>query len=212
MTTTINADNGVVSGSAGLKYSSDSSGVLALQTNGTTAVTVDASQNTTLAGTLATSSRGITKASMPSGSVLQVVSLAANQGGSDISTSSTTFSSTGFSLSITPTSSTSKILVVASGAMTQTLTGGTGCLTTIFRGSTNLANGSTNGFAYYENSSGSGFQWVTGTMIVLDSPATTSSTTYTINFRAVNNGAGAGTAYYNINYAGNGITLMEIAA
>jgi len=54
MTTTINADNGVVSGSAGLKYSSDSSGVLALQTNGTTAVTVDASQNVTLAGTLTT--------------------------------------------------------------------------------------------------------------------------------------------------------------
>jgi hypothetical protein len=45
MATTINADNGAVSGSAGLKYSSDSTGVLALQTNGTTAVTVDASQN-----------------------------------------------------------------------------------------------------------------------------------------------------------------------
>ena len=48
----INGDNGVVSGSAGLKSSADGTGVLALQTNGTTAVTVDASQNTTLAGTL----------------------------------------------------------------------------------------------------------------------------------------------------------------
>ena len=128
------------------------------------------------------------------GTVLQTVSLAANQGGSASSTSSTTFSTTGFSLSITPTSSTSKILVIASGAITQTLTGGTGCLATIYRGSTNLASGATNGFAYYENSSGSGFQWVTGTMQVLDSPATTSSTTYTIYFRAVNNGGGAGTA------------------
>ena len=45
MTTNINADNGVVSGIAGLKTSADNSGVLALQTNGTTAVTVDASQN-----------------------------------------------------------------------------------------------------------------------------------------------------------------------
>jgi len=44
MTTTINADNGAVSGSAGLKSSADATGVLALQTNGTTAVTVDASQ------------------------------------------------------------------------------------------------------------------------------------------------------------------------
>jgi len=54
MTTTINADNGAVSGSAGLKSSADATGVLALQTNGTTAVTVDASQNVTLAGTLTT--------------------------------------------------------------------------------------------------------------------------------------------------------------
>jgi len=49
MTTTINADNGVSSGSAGLKSSADATGVLALQTNGTTAVTVDASQNVTYA-------------------------------------------------------------------------------------------------------------------------------------------------------------------
>jgi hypothetical protein len=44
----INGDNGVVSGSAGLKSCSDGTGVLALQTNGTTAVTVDASQNTSI--------------------------------------------------------------------------------------------------------------------------------------------------------------------
>jgi len=49
MTTTINADNGVVSGSAGLKYSSDSSGELALQTNGTTAVTISSGQVATFA-------------------------------------------------------------------------------------------------------------------------------------------------------------------
>jgi len=45
MANTINADNGVSSGSAGLKETADSSGILALQTNGTTAVTVDTSQN-----------------------------------------------------------------------------------------------------------------------------------------------------------------------
>jgi hypothetical protein len=42
MASILNADDGVVSGSAGLKSSADSSGVLALQTNGTTAVTVTA--------------------------------------------------------------------------------------------------------------------------------------------------------------------------
>jgi len=45
MASILNADNGSVSGSAGLKSTADSSGVLALQTNGTTAVTVDTSQN-----------------------------------------------------------------------------------------------------------------------------------------------------------------------
>ncbi len=44
MASSINADNGVVSGSAGLKSSADSTGVLALQTNGTTAISIDASQ------------------------------------------------------------------------------------------------------------------------------------------------------------------------
>jgi hypothetical protein len=54
MANIINGDNGAVSGTAGLKSSSDGTGILALQTNGTTAVTVDASQNTTFAGTTRT--------------------------------------------------------------------------------------------------------------------------------------------------------------
>lgn len=45
MASILNADDGVVSGSAGLKSTADSSGVLALQTNGTTAVTVTAAGN-----------------------------------------------------------------------------------------------------------------------------------------------------------------------
>lgn len=53
MAATINADNGVVSGSAGLKSSADSSGVLALQTNGTVALTVDTSQNVGIGATTA---------------------------------------------------------------------------------------------------------------------------------------------------------------
>ena len=49
MPSTLNADNGSVSGSAGLKSSADSSGVLALQTNGTTAVTISTGQVATFA-------------------------------------------------------------------------------------------------------------------------------------------------------------------
>ena len=45
MTSTINAST-----SSGIVQTADTSGVLALQTGGTTAITIDASQNTTSAG------------------------------------------------------------------------------------------------------------------------------------------------------------------
>jgi hypothetical protein len=45
MASSLNADNGVVSGSSGLKSTADTSGVLALQSNGTTGLSL----NTTLA-------------------------------------------------------------------------------------------------------------------------------------------------------------------
>jgi hypothetical protein len=43
MPSTINADNGVVSGSAGVKTTADTSGELALQANGTTIATLTTS-------------------------------------------------------------------------------------------------------------------------------------------------------------------------
>ena len=43
MPATINADNGVVSGSAGVKTTADTSGVLALQSTGTTGLTLNTS-------------------------------------------------------------------------------------------------------------------------------------------------------------------------
>ena len=49
MATTINADNGVSSGSAGLKQTADNSGSLVLQTNGTAAVTISTGQVATFA-------------------------------------------------------------------------------------------------------------------------------------------------------------------
>jgi len=45
MASRINADNGVVSGVSGINYTGDNSGVMALQTNGNTAVTIDSSGN-----------------------------------------------------------------------------------------------------------------------------------------------------------------------
>ena len=43
MASTINADNGVVSGSSGVKTTADTSGELALQSNGTTGLTLNTS-------------------------------------------------------------------------------------------------------------------------------------------------------------------------
>lgn len=68
MASTINADNGVVSGSSGVKTTADTSGVLALQSNGSTALSISTGLVTTLTnplpvgsgGTGATSLSGIT--------------------------------------------------------------------------------------------------------------------------------------------------------
>lgn len=56
MASTINADDGVISGSAGVKTTPDASGILDLQTNGTTAVTIQSDRRVQINGsnTLAT--------------------------------------------------------------------------------------------------------------------------------------------------------------
>jgi hypothetical protein len=56
MPSTINADNGVVSGSSGVKTTADTSGVLALQSNGTTALTINTDLSATFAGAVTASS------------------------------------------------------------------------------------------------------------------------------------------------------------
>jgi len=73
MAVTINADNGVSSGSAGLKSSADSTGVLALQTNGTTAATVGTDQNITLNATGALTLNVGTTAQRPSSPVVGMI-------------------------------------------------------------------------------------------------------------------------------------------
>ncbi len=61
MPSIINADNGVVSGSVGLKYSTDNTGTLALQTNSNTAVTIDTSGNVGVGETSPAGSTGYTQ-------------------------------------------------------------------------------------------------------------------------------------------------------
>jgi hypothetical protein len=154
-----------------------------------------------------TGSQAIPKATLPAGCILQVIQTAYT---TVDSTSSVlpTMVSTGCSATITPSSSSNKILVMLSmatwhGAASQNAFG------RIMRGSSAAFSGVTGD---YWSTGGSG---ISGNINIqwLDSPATTSATTYTAQFSV----AGGGTISLNKDYNGlnNGVTyltLMEIAA
>jgi hypothetical protein len=142
------------------------------------------------------------------GKVLQVVNATTS---TVVSTSSSTMIDTGLTATITPTSTSSKILIFVSqngiyktNGSTQNMTdltlvrGGSGLLPANFSGTT----GATDGTAINLS--------VTASCNYLDSPATTSPTTYKTQFNSRN-----GTATVYVQYAGvstSFITLMEIAA
>lgn len=189
------------------KVTADTTGALVLQTGATptTAMTIDASQNITTANRFA-------KASMPAGSVLQVVSTTKTD---TFSTASTTFIDlTGFSVSITPTSTTSNIFVLVATNYSPSSTSGIAVFNLV-RNSTNISQPSTaptwSGTAVpflngADNCMPMGFNF-------LDSPATTSSTTYKVQVK-VNTG---NTLYVNRRLSTDTvststITVMEIAA
>jgi len=166
----------------GLKLISDSSSEIQLQANGVTKATL--------------SSAGF---SSP-GHVLQVV-----QGSFTgvSSTTSTSMVSTSLNASITPTSSSSKILVLVAGT-TASNTLNAASLVTIYRGATNLA--SNNQFAFHGNPVSGLNNWESLSMTYLDTPSTTSSTTYTVYLQST-----SGTAYFGTGSNTNTITLLEIA-
>jgi hypothetical protein len=136
------------------------------------------------------------------GTVLQVVQATTN---SSSNTTSNSFVSTGFSASITPSSSTNKILVILSGGDIDSQAGGRQNYCTIFRNNTtNIGNAGFGMFSVYHDTARS---IVPASGCVLDSPATTSSTTYTLYFRS-----SAGRVDHNSQQAQVSFTLMEIAA
>ena len=141
----------------------------------------------------------------PTGTVLQVLQTGTS---AVISTSSTSFVTTGFSLSITPKSSTSKILaMVNGGSLFASTPAGAAIYSTIYRGATNLGDASY-GLERMSTVGGS-FTLAPHSMCILDSPATTSSTTYTCYFR---NGGTAATVDFSSGDRGQvTLTLMEIA-
>ena len=140
---------------------------------------------------------------MPTGSVLQVISAtntnSANSGFL-LATSSATYTAGALSASITPSSTSSKIMVIIN---TVQYRAGSSSYT-VYRGSTNIG-GSTNGFARL---SGANSTWLPMSISYLDSPSTTSATTYQLYGRAE---AGGVTYFGGDGDMKSTITLMEIA-
>ena len=143
---------------------------------------------------------GVSATQQYSGRLLQVVQTTTS---TQTTTTSTSFVSMGLSLSITPTSSSSKILVFTNAAVLGNSTS-VQPVYTIYRGATNLGD-SSRGFGQVYSAAGA--TEAQGIMHFLDSPATTSSTTYTV-YMKVNSGTG----YWGHDNGTQVMMLMEIAA
>lgn len=124
-------------------------------------------------------------------------------------TSSTSFVTTGLTASITPSSASNKILAIYHGNGNQTATAGNAIVITLYRNSTNVV--SPNGTSpywldYMQNNAG--IQVSPMSFTYLDSPATTSSVTYTVFFASYNT---AGTVRHNTVPGTDTLTLLEIS-
>ena len=194
--------------------SGDTSGSIILQAPsvaGSTTLTLP-----TTSGTVLTNASSVASSQLPAGSVLQVVQTVKTD---TYSTNSTTFQDVpGLSVSITPLSSTSRVLIFAN-VYTGTASVGQGVQTQVRRGNTNLIASSSPGNRTpsigQQEAGGLSFAQYWGmqaTWIFQDSPATTSLTTYKIVIRT---NTGAGNVYvnrndYSIDQAESGIGTSQL--
>jgi hypothetical protein len=149
----------------------------------------------------------IAAARLPTGSVLQVVSATYSTA---VSIASASYTDTGLQASITPTSSSSKILILVNqaGGLRLNSTSEQSGYANLVRGATQITEiiqiqrmGATaSQYAPYFNG-----------IVFLDSPATTSSTLYKIQAKVAVT-ADTGVLYFQVNNLDSTITLMEIAA
>ena len=162
-------------------------------------------------GMILASGQSIPKAALPTGSILQVVQTTISGTTTTLSTNQTWTDVTSFTASITPTASSSKILVMISAQWELSKSGAevTGAFK-ILRGSTDIFIESANSQGF-EAAANGGRTYMDGRWngIYLDSPATTSSTTYKLQFRLQNSGT------FTVNSQGTQtgtVLLMEVAA
>ena len=156
-------------------------------------------------------SGAITSAVMPTGSILQVKT--ATKTTSQSNASSNSFSDiSDLSQSITPSSTSSKILVLCSIALSGSQDG-TGRSFRFIRGSTHVGGGSegsrksVNFFSSPMSADNNMAGSVGGHF--LDSPSTTSATTYKVQMTGYNSGV---TTYINTNQSRNGQAYDDIAS
>lgn len=150
----------------------------------------------------------ITSAKLDSGLALgKIGQVLRNNYSTEVTSSSTTFADTGLSLSITPSSTSSKILVLVSQNMViyDGVSNSTLGKVQVVRNSTSL----TTTFGICNRYPATDFSYNQISMYVLDSPSTTSSVTYKTQF-AVEAGSSVRVQYANT--AQSYITLMEVLA
>jgi hypothetical protein len=183
---------------------------MALILDGTLGLTVPAASignltlsNSSISGLTATGISAVQQ--LPTGSVLQVVNATY---ATPVTTTSGTLIDTGLTATITPTKSTSKILVLVNqnGSDKSTDNASNSIYIGLLRGATVLF---TN-FSNYVNYTGSTLRMIgaSASICYLDSPATTSSITYKTQF--ANTSAGGNVTIQSNNNVSS-ITLMEIA-
>jgi len=155
--------------------------------------------------------KGAGAAGSSAGKVLQVVQAVTSTG---VSVAGTTFADTGVTGTITPSAASSKILVMVSQTFLGLASAADEAISLkMLRGATEIfQNGGTGHYiSGYVKATGATATGIGGTnsMIYLDSPSTTSATTYKIQGRNEKSG---GTAYFQEQSASSTITLMEIGA
>jgi hypothetical protein len=136
------------------------------------------------------------------GQVIQVVG-ATDSTQRSTTSSSFTASGTTLSLSITPSSASNKIFIIVGAVGRQQYE----AYYTVFRGATDLGAASSKGLSVIFGEGGVASVTAGIGISFLDSPATTSATTYEVRFRVE---ASTGTSYLNYNNVKGSITLMEI--
>ena len=145
---------------------------------------------------------------MPSGSVLQVISASNTNtanGGFLLTTSSASYTAGALSASITPSSTSSKIMVIINTVQYRAGSSSFTVYRTTSSGSTNIGGGN-NGFARL---TGANNTWLPMSISYLDSPNTASAVTYQLYGRAE---AGGVTYFGGDGDMKSTITLMEVSA